>query len=67
MKGLSKIVSGGDNKLFSMNADKELQITALLSNMQDNAYNFFSICGNRNSIIFVKAKREVVDIKAGKI
>lgn len=62
MKGLSGIALEGDNKLFSMNADKELQIPALLSNMQDNAYNFFDICRNRNIIIFVKTRREVDDI-----
>lgn len=39
MKGLSEIVLGGNNKLFSMNAGKEVQIPAILSNMQDNAYN----------------------------
>lgn len=50
-----------------MNADKKLQIPATFSNMQDNTYKFFGICRNRNIFIFVKAKREVDDIQAGRI
>lgn len=63
-KGLSEIVLGGDNKLFSMNADKELQIPAILSNMQDNA--FFGICGNRKIFIFVKLKEKLMIFKQEK-
>lgn len=67
MKGLSEIVLGGDNKLSSMNAEKELQMAAILSNIHDNAYNFFGVCGKRKIFIFVKAKGEVDDIQGWKI